>query len=244
MIARSAGSLRLRLGQSAKRGSDERVGAADPGHQIGKLFFGHHREHQIALAGLEAVAGDLAGRGEIAELAVLVAGDGVFGDLRRDKGQRRVEHRDIDELPLAGMAALEQRARDREGGGHPADRVAQRKAGAGRAFILVAGDRHDPGHCLQLAVEGGGAALRPVLAKAGNGAIDQLRVQRAQRLVADAEAVHDAGPEVFPDDIGAFGELLTISTASGLVRSKGQAALVRIDAEEGRAEALSRPIRG
>ena len=36
-----------------------------------------------------------------------MAGHGVFGDLRCDKRQRRVEHRDIDELPLAGVAALE-----------------------------------------------------------------------------------------------------------------------------------------
>src|SRR5438552_2330428 len=81
-----------------------------------------------------------------------------------------------------------QRARPGEGGRQRAERVAQREAGASRAFVLMPGDRHDAGHRLQFAVEGGGAALRPVLAEAGHRAIDQARVDLAQRLIAEPEA--------------------------------------------------------
>jgi len=42
---------------------------------------------------------------------MLVAGDRIFGNLRRQKAQRRVEHRHVDELPEAGVAALEESAR-------------------------------------------------------------------------------------------------------------------------------------
>ena len=59
----------------------EHVLAAEPPHQAGELPFGHHRQHQIAFAGLEAVAGELAGGREVAVLPVDMAGDGVFGDL-------------------------------------------------------------------------------------------------------------------------------------------------------------------
>jgi hypothetical protein len=85
----------------------ERIGAADAAHQAGELLLGHHRQHQIPLARLEAVAGDFAGARQISELAVNVAGDGVFGDLPRDEAERRVQHRHIDELPDAGLAALD-----------------------------------------------------------------------------------------------------------------------------------------
>ena len=53
-----------------------------------------------------------------------VAGDRVFGNLRREEAQRRVENGDIHELALSGVAALKQRAGDGKGGGDAADRVA------------------------------------------------------------------------------------------------------------------------
>ncbi len=111
----------------------ERIRPAERVHQIPELPVGHDRQHQIAVAGGKAVAGRLAGRREVAEEPVPMSGHGVLGDLGPEKGQRRIEHRHIDELALAGLGALKEGAGDGEGPGHAADRVAQRKAGAGRA---------------------------------------------------------------------------------------------------------------
>ena len=84
----------------------------------------------------------------------------------------------------------------------------------------LAGDRHDPGHRLELAVEGGRRPLRPGVAEAGDGAVDQPRVEPRERLVAEPQPVHHAGPEVLPHHVGASPtSRLTISTASGLRRS-------------------------
>ena len=43
-----------------------------------------------------------------------MAADRVIDEERRHEGHRRIEHRDVDELALAGVRALEQRARDAE----------------------------------------------------------------------------------------------------------------------------------
>jgi hypothetical protein len=175
-------------------------------HQLLELRLRHHREHQMTLAGGEAVAGRLAGARQIAELPVEVPGYRIFRDLRSEKAQGRIEHRNVGELAFAGLGPLKQRAGDSEGAGHAGDRIAQRKAGAGRSHFLVTGDRHDPRHRLHHAVEGGGLPLRTGLAKARHGAIDQLRIDLAQRLIAEPELLHDAGPEVLPDDVRPLGE--------------------------------------
>ncbi len=221
----------------------EHIRPAKRTHQAGELLFGHHRQHQIALAGLEAVAGRLAGRRQVAVLPVLVAGDRIFGNRPGQKAQRRIEHRHIDKLAGAGMAALEEGACHGKRRGHAGDRVAQGKAGAGRAHLGVAGDRHDARHRLQLAVERGSAALRALLAKTRDGAIDQPRIDRAQHLIAEPEPLHDPGAKILPDDICPFGELFDDFDGLPFGQVEGQAALVGVDAEKRGSQPLRRPFR-
>ena len=47
-----------------------------------------------------------------------MAGDGVVRHLPGQERQRRLQHRDVDQLAPAGMGALEQRAGDGEGRRH------------------------------------------------------------------------------------------------------------------------------
>jgi hypothetical protein len=49
--------------------------------------------------------------------------------------------------------------------------------------------------------------IRPVLAKAGNAAVDDARIDLTYRLVIDAEPVLHIGFVILDDDIGAAGEL-------------------------------------
>ena len=72
-----------------------------------------------------------------------MAGDGIIRDLPGQERQRRLQHGDVDQLTLAGMGALEQRAGHAEGGGRAGQDVADRKARARRPGLGVAGDRHD-----------------------------------------------------------------------------------------------------
>ena len=67
----------------------------------------------------------------------------------------------------------------------------------------MAGDRHQPAHALRDLVDAGAALIGPVLAKAGDAAIDDARVDLAHRLVIDAEPVLHVGFVVLDDDIGA-----------------------------------------
>ena len=95
-----------------------------------------------------------------------MARDRVVRDLAGQERQRRLQHGDVDHLALAGMGALEQRAGHAEGGGRAGQDVADRKARARRPGLGMAGDRHDAGQRLDLAVITRAQSFRPGLAKA------------------------------------------------------------------------------
>ena len=46
-----------------------------------------------------------------------------------------------------------------------------------------------------------------VLAKARDGAINDARIDRGNRIIIDAQALHDTGPEGFDNHVGFCGEL-------------------------------------
>jgi hypothetical protein len=71
-----------------------------------------------------------------------------------------------------------------------------------RPLARQAGDRHQASHALGDLVDPGAALIGPVLAEAGNAAVDDARVDLLHRLVVDAEPVLDRGLEVLDDDIG------------------------------------------
>src|SRR4029453_1469194 len=130
--------------------------------------------------------------------------------------------------------ALVQRAGHRHGRGDATDGVAQGEPRAGRTIVLSAGDRHDAGHRLELAVEGRGRSLRPGTAEPGDGAVDEARVEGRQRLVAEAEAVHDAAAEVLPHHVGTDHEARADLDRLRTAQVEGEAALVAVHGQEGR----------
>src|SRR5437762_1601457 len=66
-------------------------------------------------ARFEQIGGRPATHGLIAGKLLAMAGNGIIRDLPGEKGQRRLQHRDVDQLPLAGLVALEQRAGNTKG---------------------------------------------------------------------------------------------------------------------------------
>jgi len=68
----------------------------------------------------------------------------------------------------------------------------------------MAGDAHDPAHCLSDDVVGGTLRVRPGLAEARSRRIDQLRIARVKASPVEAEPVHGAWPEILHQHVGTF----------------------------------------
>src|SRR4030095_12329358 len=100
---------------------------------------------------------------------------------------------------------------------------------------------HDAGHRLELAVEGRGRSLGPGTAEPGDGAVDEARVEGRQRLVAEAEAVHDAAAEVLPHHVGTDHEARDDLDRLRTAQVEGEAALVAVHGQEGRGHLPLRP---
>ena len=78
----------------------------------------------------------------------------------------------------------------------------------------------------------GAIAVRAAVAIAGEGGVDDLRVDRAQRLVATAEAVHDAGTEGIDHHIGLGHHTLEGLNILRQAQVKGDRLLAAIDQAE------------
>ena len=114
----------------------------------------------------------------------------------------RRQQRGLHPLALARPLALQQRQQNALGRENAGGEIGNRNAGAHRALARQAGHRHDAAHALRDLVEPRPLAIRAVLAEAGNAGVDQARIDRAQRLVIDAEPVLDVGPVIFDQHVG------------------------------------------
>ena len=122
--------------------------------------------------------------------------------------QHAVHQSDVDLLAASGARALHERGLDRREGEDAAEHVCHehRAAGGPIAIAGIAGERgveaarrvDDHGVC-------GAAGGRAGLAIPGDRAVDETGVERAERLGAEAEAIHHAGAEVLHHHIG-FGD--------------------------------------
>src|SRR5207237_8683134 len=70
------------------------------------------------------------------------------------------------------------------------------------------------------------------LAEAGDGAVDEPRVQAGERLVAEAEALHGAGAEVLEQHVALADQLFQDGPALGRFQIEREALLVAIDRQE------------
>ena len=80
--------------------------------------------------------------------------------------------------------------------------VHQRGRGAQRLADRRAGQAHQPAHRLPQRVEGRAVAIRAVLPEPGHRTQDDVGLQLAQPVVAEAHLFHDAGPEILQHDVG------------------------------------------
>ncbi len=154
----------------------------------------------------------------------------------------RVDHADIDELALAGLVGAQDRRDDAEGAGDRRHDVADAGADLHRRVLVGPGDGHDAAHRLADHVVGRkvriGALAGADVAEAADRGVDQLRVARVQRLVAEAQAIHDAAAVVLDHRIGIVAELQDEFAAGRRLEVDGDRLLVAVHRGEVAAERL------
>ncbi len=122
---------------------------------------------------------------------------------RRHQHGDAVDHRRIDDLPLARALRLDQRAGDAPGQEHRAAGVVAEKVQRRRRRRALPADRvQRAGKRDVVHVVAGRLRERPVLAETGHPPVDELRVQRQAFVRAEAQPLHRAGPEALDKHVG------------------------------------------
>ncbi len=94
-----------------------------------------------------------------------------------------------------------------------AHQVGDRDAGDRGPAVVAQGQAQHAGHGFEREIVRGAAGIGAVLAEGADRAIDDAGILRRDRLVADAEARRDAGPERFDQHVGLAGETEEIGAA-------------------------------
>ena len=102
-----------------------------------------------------------------------------------EPGDDGIEHRDIDELTVAGFFPLVERQENADGRVHPGGDIGDGKTGA-RRLVGITGGGDDPAFALNQEIVGLDVAIRTVLTVAGERAINQPWIDLAQSFVAKA----------------------------------------------------------
>jgi len=163
-----------------------------------------------------------------------------------DVGEQRdltVEQRQIDVGALARALTPKQRASDRERAEHAAGEIGHRQAHTDRPSAGLAGDGHRAAHRLEREVERRPVTIWPVLSVGRDGADDDPLVQRPELRVGQAEPLHDARPEVLPDDVRLPHEIVEHLAAAVARQIERERLLVTVDRQEVRRLAVGQERR-
>src|SRR5437867_2862410 len=205
---------------------------------------GAHRHVAAVLGLVDGVARVAAGEHGVAAHRLLPLGE-VAHDVHHLPGERAVEHRDVDELPPARLLARRERRQD-----------AHRRHERAAADV---GDLHarDDGRPARGAREPDDAreaevvdvvpdpvAIGPVLAVAGDRAIDEARIQRAQRLVVDPEARRRPGARALEHHVRLARQALEDGAPLGRLQVERQAPLVPPEERDAHAHRIGRGVDG
>ena len=185
------------------------VGRAQGGAQLAELAVVAHGDDDGAVAAREGLVGGEVGVG-VAHARRGDAGDEEVGRLVGQHGRLDVEQGDVDVLALAGGAGVQQGGEDGVGRVQAGEQVDHgdpdlHRFGPGGA-VRLAGDRHQPAHGLDHVVIAGLGRARAGLAEAGDGAVDQPRVDRRQAGVVEAVLLQPADLEVLDHHVAVGGE--------------------------------------
>src|SRR3984893_7822918 len=145
--------------------------------------------------------------------------------------ERRLQQARIDAAALAGALAAHQGCEHSHSEERRTMVVDDRYANRARASRRLPRYRHQPEQGLRQQMLTGTLRIWPVRAVAGGGGIDQGRLVPSQRVVTQAELVHDTGAEILRDHVGACDELERDLLALRHLEIERNAALVAVGAD-------------
>ena len=146
-------------------------------------------------------------------------------DLRLQQGR-------LYPLAFARHLSFEQCGEDAQGTGQPGAQVGDRHPGAHGALAGQPGDGHQPAHALGDLIEPWAAVVGTVLSEPGDAAVDQPRVDGAQRFVIHPQPVLDVRAVVFNYHVGLLDQSLEQFQAFGGLQVEGNALLVAVQVLE------------
>jgi hypothetical protein len=113
----------------------------------------------------------------------------------------------MDPLSFPRALAVEQGQGNAIGEQDPRGQIIDRDADAHRATPRMPGDGHEAAHALGDLIDAGTSFVRPVLTKARDAAVHDLRIDLPHGLVVHAEFVLHRGLVVLDHDVGLLHEL-------------------------------------
>ena len=231
------GAHRLPVRDEVRIGREPRIvpqlRAAEGLEQAVHLRAGEGGDLHVAVRGREHVRGRELRQGLVAEQLRLLAGREVVVVQRIEEGDGRIEHGHVEELAGPGLLAAAKGGRDGERGHHPGGDVDDRGYGPGGAGLLMTVRGHHPRGGLDGAVERGHGPARPLLAVAGDRAVDDRRPPPADGLVAEPEPPDHPGLEVLDQHVRPPDDPLDGRPPLGALEVDGEGAFVVVDPDEG-----------
>src|SRR5258708_2265743 len=155
----------------------------------------------VAVAGRKH-AGRNAGRVVIAGLARYVLADQPAPRLEIQQRDLRAKQSQLHPLTVAESLALQEGRENSHREKSAGAEIGNGNPDAHRALARQARDRHQSAHALRDLVKTRTLAIGTILAEAGNRAIDDALVYRANGLVIDPEAEFDVRPVILDHDVG------------------------------------------
>src|SRR3954469_6498741 len=137
----------------------------------------------------------------------LPAGRKTIRGEKTQHADHRVVEAGSDGVAAAGAAAAYQRGTDPERGVEPGDQIADRRTGAQRRAVGLAGDAREAAHRLGDEIERGTVAIRPAVAEAGDVTTDEVGVQYFEPYRVESDAGENPGTEILDQHIAAGDQL-------------------------------------
>ncbi len=171
-------------------------------------------QHKLTTVGrlIEAVEGRAAGGALLLDVGLLALGKGAADHIGAGRHQRLM-HGDVDIIAAAGGLATQQRHQHAREAMQAAYQISDRNAGDRRPSVVAQGQAQHAGHGFERQVVRHPAGIGAGLAERADRAIDDARVLGAHRVVADAEARRDTGPERLHDHVSLAGETKQVGAA-------------------------------
>lgn len=219
-----------KAGVGGEFGAGERFAEAEP-----EALVGGADDDGLVGSGKELV-GDDVGLGNADAGGILPGVEGGGGEVGHG-AEHAIEERDIDAATEPGMVAGVEGGKDGLSGEEGGEDVGDGEGNLDGVDTIGGGDVHAAGDGLEDDVVAGAARLGSGSSEGGDGGVDEAGIEGAEGVETEAEAVHDAGAEVFDDDVGAAGDGVDEGAGVGGFEVEGGGLFVAVHGEK-----IGRPV--